>query len=72
MQGRGIGGLLNAHAENLIKNRGGRLVIAETSSQPRYEKTRRFYATHGYSELSRIRDYYKVGDDLAVFGKYLT
>ena len=72
MQGRGIGGLLNTHAENLIKKRGGRLVIAETSSQPRYEKTRRFYATHGYSELSRIRDYYKIGDDLVVFGKYLT
>ena len=71
MQGQGIGGLLNTHAENLIKNRGGRLVIAETSSQPRYEKTRRFYVAHGYSELSRIRDYYKVGDDLVVFGKYL-
>ncbi len=72
MQGRGIGSLLNTHAENLIRNHGGRLVIAETSSQPRYEKTRLFYTTHGYSELSRIRDYYKVGDDLVVFGKYLT
>jgi ribosomal protein S18 acetylase RimI-like enzyme len=72
MHGRGIGGVLNAHAENLIRQRGGRLVIAETSSQPRYDKTRKFYLSHGYTELSRIRDYYKAGDDLVVFGQYLT
>ena len=71
-QARGIGGELNMHAENLIRKEKGRLVIAETSSQPRYEKTRTFYLKHGYSELSRIRDYYKIGDDLVVYGKYLT
>ena len=71
-QGHGIGGKLNAHAENVVRNLGGRLMIAETSSLPRYDKTRRFYATHGYSELSRIRDFYRIGDDLIVFGKYLT
>ncbi len=71
-QGKGIGSQLNVHAEKLVRSRGGRLLIAETSSQPRYDKTRRFYATAGYQELSRITDYYKVGDDLVVFGKYLT
>lgn len=69
---RGIGASLNAHAERLIRSQGGRLVIAETSSQARYEKTRRFYVNQGYSQLARVRDYYRVGDDLVVYGKYLT
>ena len=70
-QGKGIGGKLDEHALNLIRSNGGRLVIAETSSQPKYEKTRKFYIARGYAELSRIRDYYRVGDDLVVYGKYL-
>jgi ribosomal protein S18 acetylase RimI-like enzyme len=71
-QRKGVGGSLDEHAQNLIRSKGGRLVIAETSSQPKYEKTRRFYLTRGYTELSRIRDYYRIGDDLVVYGKYLT
>jgi GNAT superfamily N-acetyltransferase len=71
-QRKGVGSGLDEHAENLIRSKGGRLVIAETSSQPKYEKTRQFYLTRGYTELSRIRDYYRIGDDLVVFGKYLT
>jgi len=71
-QHRGVGSALDEHAENLIRSKGGRLVIAETSSQPKYEKTRQFYLTRGYTELSRIRDYYRIGDDLVVYGKYLT
>jgi GNAT superfamily N-acetyltransferase len=71
MHGTGIGAALDAHAEELIRSRGGRLIVAETSSQPKYGKTRSFYLRRGYAELSRIRDYYKPGDDLVVFGKYL-
>ncbi|MBM2841856.1 MAG: putative acetyltransferase [Bacteroidetes bacterium] len=71
-QGKGIGGRLDDHALNLIRSIGGRLVIAETSSQPKYEKTRQFYRTRQYTELARIRDYYRAGDDLVVYGKYLT
>ena len=69
---RGIGAVLIAHAELLIRSQEGRLVIAETSSQPKYDKTRRFYLNQGYVQLARIRDYYSVGDDLVVYGKYLT
>jgi ribosomal protein S18 acetylase RimI-like enzyme len=71
-QGRGVGGTLTRHAENLVRSRQGTLMVAETSSQPRYEPTRKFYASHGYDQLARIRDYYRVGDDLVIFGKYLT
>lgn len=71
-QGKGIGTKLNDHAMNLVRSKGGRLVIAETSSQPKYEATRKFYIARGYIELSRIRDYYRIGDDLVVYGRYLT
>jgi ribosomal protein S18 acetylase RimI-like enzyme len=72
IHGRGIGSALDDHATHLIKSKGGKLVIAETSSRPKYTKTRQFYVTRGYTELARIRDYYRSGDDLVVYGKYLT
>ena len=71
-QGSGVGRFLNGHAENLARGIGGRLLIAETSSQAKYEPTRRFYLAQEYSEVARIRDYYRSGDDLVVYGKYLT
>jgi GNAT superfamily N-acetyltransferase len=70
--GQGVGGVLENHAEMLVRSLGGRLLIAETSSTPSYEKTRRFYLHHGYREISRIPEYYRPGDDLVVFGKYLS
>jgi GNAT superfamily N-acetyltransferase len=69
--GEGIGAALDAHAEATVRASGGRLIIAETSSTPRYDNTRAFYLRRGYGEVSRIRDYYCPGDDLVVFGKYL-
>ena len=71
VHGRGIGKLLNTHAEELIRSRGGSLVMAETSSTPRYDNTRKFYVKAGYEEVARIRDYYRAGDSLVVYGKYL-
>ena len=70
--GRGVGTALQDHAEALIRSRGGKLIVAETSSQPRYEPTRMFYRKRGYDEVARIRDYYREGDDLVVYGKYLS
>ena len=71
-QGKGTGAELDRHAIGLIGEMGGRLVIAETSSRPAYDRTRAFYVRQGYTELARIREYYRPGDDLVVFGKYLT
>ena len=45
---------LNAHAEELIRSRGGRLIVVETSSRPQYEPTREFYLRRGYAETARI------------------
>jgi len=69
---RGIGRQLIEHAEREISASGGRLVIAETSSQPKYEHTRIFYMKNAYEEVARIKDYYKENDDLVVFGKYVS
>jgi ribosomal protein S18 acetylase RimI-like enzyme len=71
-QGKGIGKRLNTHAELLIQSEGGRMIVVETSSQDRYERTRKFYATQGYDLVSRVRDYYSYGDDLMVYTKHLT
>lgn len=67
--GKGIAQLLDKKAMEFVRERGGYLLIAETSSQPSYERTRAFYQKQGYAKLSEIKDYYKPGDDLIVFGK---
>jgi ribosomal protein S18 acetylase RimI-like enzyme len=68
---QGIGKQLLRHCEEYVKSRGGTLIIAETSSLPKYEKTRSFYERNHYTEASRIRDYYSRGDDLVVYTKNL-
>ncbi len=67
--GKGIAQQLDRFAEDFVRERNGYLLIAETSSQSSYDRTRAFYAKQGYLVLSQITDYYKPGDDLIVFGK---
>lgn len=70
LHGRGVGTALNEHAEALIRSRGGKLIMVETSSRKEYEPTRAFYRRRGYQELARVADYYRPADDLVIFGKY--
>ncbi len=70
-QGQGIGKQLMQFAEGEIQRHGGRLVLAETSSQELYEPTRQFYLRLKYHEVSRIPDFYDVGDDRVTFAKFL-
>jgi len=69
MKRRGIGKTLLAVAEAEIKASGGRLILVETSSKPNYENTRNFYQSQGYNIVSRIPDFYAVGDDKLTFQK---
>lgn len=69
--GKGIGSTLLRFTEEHLKQKGGRLLIAETSSTPEYEKTRAFYLRKGFQQQARIQEYYKPGDDLIIYGKIL-
>ncbi len=69
--GRGIAQALDQFAEEFVLKRGGYWLIAETSGQPAYQRTRAFYEKQGYKTLTRIPDYYKPSDDLIVYGKRL-
>ncbi len=63
-RGRGVGrGLHDAMLADL-RARGARLVRLETSSQDSYDGTMRFYEALGYEVISRVRDFYRPGDDL--------
>jgi ribosomal protein S18 acetylase RimI-like enzyme len=70
-QSKGIGSALLAYAEERIRENQGRLAIIETSSQPEYEKTRRFHLSHGYEIISRIPDFYASNDDKLILQKRL-
>ena len=70
-QGHGIGKALMRVVEEHVRERGGRLLIAETEGKPSFEPTRRFYLSAGYELEARIRDFYRPGEDLVIFTKRL-
>ncbi len=69
-QGKGYGRQLIIWLEDRVRESGGRLILIETSSQPKYLPTRKFYEKLGYAEIARIPDFYRPGDDRVIFGKY--
>jgi len=71
-QGQGYGQQLVLWLEEEVRKRKGRLIVIETSSQPKYEPTRKFYEKLGYTEVARIPDFYHPGDDRVIFGKYFS
>ena len=71
-QGQGFGQVLLKFVENEIKRDRGRMLLIETSSKETYGPTLRFYERSGYTEISRIKDFYRVQDDKIVFCKRLT
>jgi ribosomal protein S18 acetylase RimI-like enzyme len=69
--GGGLGQLLLRFVENEVRRQDGRMLLIETSSKRSYEPTIRFYVRAGYSEISRIKDFYRIEDDKVVFCKNL-
>jgi ribosomal protein S18 acetylase RimI-like enzyme len=69
-QKKGYGQKLVLWLEDEVRRRAGRLILIETSSQPKYQPTRKFYEKLGYTEIARIPDFYRPGDDRVIFGKY--
>jgi GNAT superfamily N-acetyltransferase len=70
-QGRGRGKALIGWLEEEVRRRDGRVILIETSSQPRYHGTRQFYIDLKYKEVARVPDFYRAGDDRVIYAKYL-
>jgi len=72
LQGRGIGRALVRRMEAEIAEEGAYLVRVETSGLAAYAATRAFYDRAGYEVVARIRDFYARGNDLVIYGRYLS
>jgi GNAT superfamily N-acetyltransferase len=68
----GVGRLLLAAVEDAVRERGGLLVVIDTSGQQAFAGTRAFYQRSGYEASSRVPDFYGPGDDLVKFYRTLT
>lgn len=68
-QRTGVGTTLLQEVERRLARESARLVLIETSSQPVYDKTRRFYLRQGYPEVARVPDFYSEGDDRVIYAK---
>jgi len=70
-QGKGMGSRLLDFLEKMVKELKGRIILADTSSVPQYEKTKGFYLKNGFQEVARVPDYYYSGNDRITFCKRL-
>ena len=70
-QNQGVGSALLAHAERIIAEHGGILIVIETSSRPVYDPTRQFYVKHGYTCMAKVPGFYGPGDDKDIYSKNL-
>jgi ribosomal protein S18 acetylase RimI-like enzyme len=71
LQGGGRGAALMRHAEQDLRERGERLLVVRTSGTDQYAGTRAFYRRIGYTEHTRVPDYWTDGDDLVLFTRRL-
>ena len=67
-QEQGAGSRLLSSLEEVVKARGGRMILADTSSIPHFEKTQKFYLKNGFQEVAKIPDYYHPGNDRNIKG----
>jgi len=71
-QKQGVGSTLLGFLEKVVKGKRGRLILADTSTIPHYEKTQKFYLKNGFQEVARVPDYYHPGNDRITFCKRIT
>jgi ribosomal protein S18 acetylase RimI-like enzyme len=71
VHGKGIGKELVKFMEDDVKGQNGYLILIETSGKAEYEGERRFYEKCAYEVQTIIKDFYRRGDDLFVYRKYL-
>jgi ribosomal protein S18 acetylase RimI-like enzyme len=71
-QEQGVGSRLLRSLEEVVKARGGRMILADTSSIPHFEKTQKFYLKNEFQEVAKIPDYYHPGNDRITFCKRIS
>jgi ribosomal protein S18 acetylase RimI-like enzyme len=71
-QGKGIGSKLLDFLEEGVREKGGRMILADTSTIPQYEKTKNFYIQNGFQEVAKVPDYYYPGNDRITFCKRIS
>ncbi|OGP67963.1 MAG: hypothetical protein A2W27_03580 [Deltaproteobacteria bacterium RBG_16_44_11] len=69
--GQGLGKLLMAKTEKLIRADRGRQVYVETSSRDQYQPTRNFYESCGYHQEAFLKNFYSEGDGKIIYAKIL-
>lgn len=70
-QRRGTGRALLAYAESRVREMAGRAITIETSSRPEYRAAQGLYEACGYSRVAEIGDFYKPGDAMRTYMKFL-
>jgi GNAT superfamily N-acetyltransferase len=68
----GVGMQLLAAVEDAVRERGGSLLVIDTSGNQAFAGTRAFYERSGYLASSRVPDFYGPGDDLVKYYRGLT
>ena len=68
-QKQGVGSTLLRFLEEVVGGERGRLILADTSTIPHYEKTQKFYLKNGFQEVAKVPDYYYPGNDRITFCK---
>lgn len=71
LQCRGVGAALVEGLEQRLRDRGGRVLIVETSSLQEFAGAREFYRRRSFHEEARVRDFYAQGEDKIIFWKRL-
>jgi len=72
VQEKGVGSKLLDFLAEKLRARRVRMILADTSTLPYYEKTKKFYVKNGFQEVARIPDYYLPGNDRVTFCRKLT
>jgi hypothetical protein len=55
--------------EASVREKGGRILVIETSGTENYAGTRAFYLAAGYRHEATLKDLYADNDDLLIFTK---
>lgn len=71
-QGAGVGAALTQALEDRLLSSNQRILIADTSGLPEFQRTRNFYLKTGYTQAARIPDFWDEGDDKVTFWKKIS